>query len=89
MKKQRKIDCLTLTLIFYKNVISPDPKLKIKVLICVLKNTHFLKSVIIKFFGKIVVEKKKALSISQVQFLSFNGDKANFKAKILITRSKI
>ena len=32
---------------------------------------------------------KKALSIRKVQLLYFNGEKTNFKAKILVSRSKI
>ena len=74
---------------FLCSYFASDPKLKIKVLICVLKNTYFLKNVIINFFWKFVVEKNKALSIRKVQLLYFNGEKTNFKAKILVSRSKI
>ena len=71
-------------------LFTSDPKLKIKVLICVLKNTLFLKNVIINFFfRKFVVEKNQALPIRKVQLLYFNGEKTNFKAKILDSRSKI
>ena len=33
--------------------------------------------------------RKKALSIRKVQLLYFNGEKTNFKAKILVSHSKI
>ena len=69
--------------------VASDPKLKIKVLICVFKNTYFLKNVTIKFFWKFIVEKNKALSIKKVQLKYFNGEKKNFNAKILVSRSKI